>query len=110
MSARPGIGRPGIVTSFQVLPSSVVTLIRPLFVPAQMTPRFTVESASDWIAPPITAPGAPRSAARRSEEHTSELQSHSDLVCRLLLEKKNDQPAGRSRDGTAHAIPRFVLD
>src|SRR5436190_4375668 len=35
----------------------------------------------------------------RSEEHTSELQSHSDLVCRLLLEKKNihddadDEPA-----------------
>src|SRR5260221_10764517 len=27
--------------------------------------------------------------ASRSEEHTSELQSHSDLVCRLLLEKKN---------------------
>src|SRR5438034_4342935 len=26
--------------------------------------------------------------ASRSEEHTSELQSHSDLVCRLLLEKK----------------------
>src|SRR5476649_1798601 len=26
--------------------------------------------------------------ANRSEEHTSELQSHSDLVCRLLLEKK----------------------
>src|SRR5438132_10139622 len=30
---------------------------------------------------------APRRAGR-SEEHTSELQSHSDLVCRLLLEKK----------------------
>src|SRR5438132_11695583 len=28
---------------------------------------------------------------RRSEEHTSELQSHSDLVCRLLLEKKKKQ-------------------
>src|SRR5262252_10365424 len=28
------------------------------------------------------------SALPRSEEHTSELQSHSDLVCRLLLEKK----------------------
>src|SRR5438132_9988059 len=27
----------------------------------------------------------------RSEEHTSELQSHSDLVCRLLLEKKKKQ-------------------
>src|SRR5947207_7540340 len=30
----------------------------------------------------------PSSRAIRSEEHTSELQSHSDLVCRLLLEKK----------------------
>src|SRR5437588_8862006 len=28
--------------------------------------------------------------ANRSEEHTSELQSHSDLVCRLLLEKKKN--------------------
>src|SRR2546430_12831345 len=31
-----------------------------------------------------------RSAERRSEEHTSELQSQSNLVCRLLLEKKKD--------------------
>src|SRR5260221_9352363 len=31
-----------------------------------------------------------RAAAERSEEHTSELQSHSDLVCRLLLEKKKE--------------------
>src|SRR5438132_7574402 len=30
----------------------------------------------------------PMLAEHRSEEHTSELQSHSDLVCRLLLEKK----------------------
>src|SRR5947207_6533395 len=29
-----------------------------------------------------------RTPRERSEEHTSELQSHSDLVCRLLLEKK----------------------
>src|SRR5437588_8790028 len=35
------------------------------------------------------AVGAQRPAYQgRSEEHTSELQSHSDLVCRLLLEKK----------------------
>src|SRR2546421_8853478 len=35
---------------------------------------------------------APRGRAwRRSEEHTSELQSRSDLVCRLLLEKKKKQ-------------------
>src|SRR2546430_12393073 len=30
-------------------------------------------------------------ANKRSEEHTSELQSQSNLVCRLLLEKKNNQ-------------------
>src|SRR2546427_8797778 len=30
--------------------------------------------------------------AKRSEEHTSELQSQSNLVCRLLLEKKNISP------------------
>src|SRR5947207_13906250 len=30
----------------------------------------------------------PSTPSGRSEEHTSELQSHSDLVCRLLLEKK----------------------
>src|SRR2546421_9145676 len=32
-----------------------------------------------------------RNRSRRSEEHTSELQSRSDLVCRLLLEKKKKQ-------------------
>src|SRR5260370_19672264 len=38
-------------------------------------------------------PGRDRSRPRplRSEEHTSELQSHLNLVCRLLLEKKNKQ-------------------
>src|SRR3712207_8386127 len=38
------------------------------------------------------APGPPaRPARRRSEEHTSELQSRQYLVCRLLLEKKKKQ-------------------
>src|SRR5438034_3457723 len=42
----------------------------------------------------------------RSEEHTSELQSHSDLVCRLLLEKKkhNDTLPGQ----TAHQKGRNI--
>src|SRR5438034_6611963 len=41
-------------------------------------------------------------AEMRSEEHTSELQSHSDLVCRLLLEKKKDRRSDRQEtdDGT----------
>src|SRR5438132_6737758 len=36
--------------------------------------------------------------ATRSEEHTSELQSHSDLVCRLLLEKKKKIIISLNRD------------
>src|SRR5690349_22779613 len=35
--------------------------------------------------------GLPQSASCRSEEHTSELQSRRDLVCRLLLEKKKER-------------------
>src|SRR3712207_8866455 len=46
----------------------------------------------DGRAPPRprdpSANAAPRRARRRSEEHTSELQSRQYLVCRLLLEKK----------------------
>src|SRR2546421_5961737 len=37
-------------------------------------------------------------AVRRSEEHTSELQSRSDLVCRLLLEKKKKKTKTRHGD------------
>src|SRR5438034_5654394 len=44
----------------------------------------------------------------RSEEHTSELQSHSDLVCRLLLEKKKQgscwQHAEKSTDCRASSV------
>src|SRR5256885_9692315 len=38
-------------------------------------------------------PGRRRETAQRSEEHTSELQSPCNLVCRLLLEKKNNRRA-----------------
>src|SRR5438034_8167006 len=34
----------------------------------------------------------------RSEEHTSELQSHSDLVCRLLLEKKKNNISAKQKE------------
>src|SRR3712207_7000282 len=46
----------------------------------------------DVPEPPLPIPFAsrPGGAQRRSEEHTSELQSRQYLVCRLLLEKKND--------------------
>src|SRR5690606_42037841 len=38
---------------------------------------------------PLQSPQARESGRNRSEEHTSELQSRENLVCRLLLEKKN---------------------
>src|SRR5260221_8969455 len=41
----------------------------------------------------------------RSEEHTSELQSHSDLVCRLLLEKK--KAAGLTDSRTCRYFSRW---
>src|SRR5437588_12627386 len=41
--------------------------------------------------------GSPGVGRGRSEEHTSELQSHSDLVCRLLLEKKKKKKKKNKR-------------
>src|SRR5260370_8099881 len=53
-------------------------------------PGSGVPPAFPSRAPPALAgPGARKSPETRSEEHTSELQSHLNLVCRLLLEKKN---------------------
>src|SRR5438477_1262009 len=58
--------------------------------PAALLERVTSDSRTEG-----TLPAAPEPSGRwhpmRSEEHTSELQSHVNLVCRLLLEKKNSQ-------------------
>src|SRR2546426_3424745 len=60
---------------------------------------------------PLRRPAAPRLGPRRrvpryprSEEHTSELQSPCNLVCRLLLEKKKE-----ILDRSTHADPDVVL-
>src|SRR2546430_12659271 len=45
----------------------------------------------------------------RSEEHTSELQSQSNLVCRLLLEKKKDTHKLKVLDITNHHVVNGVL-
>src|SRR5437773_7731925 len=46
---------------------------------------------------------------RRSEEHTSELQSHHDLVCRLLLEKKKKQQSKRYFRTTHKTLDSYLL-
>src|SRR2546430_10635169 len=63
-------------------------------VPAAAKPAVPAIHA---IAAPAGAPAGPKIAPKvpaptRSEEHTSELQSQSKLVCRLLLEKKKILP------------------
>src|SRR5438477_9759031 len=62
------------------------------------TTSRTPTSSSATTAPCSTSrpTGTPRAA--RSEEHTSELQSHVNLVCRLLLEKKKKKNLINLRD------------
>src|SRR5690349_23716438 len=45
----------------------------------------------------------------RSEEHTSELQSRRDLVCRLLLEKKKQMKNIYSVSDTSNRLPELVI-
>src|SRR3712207_7852442 len=70
--------------------------------PAALIPASTQAESSAGASP--EAPAAPiivrPSAEKRSEEHTSELQSRQYLVCRLLLEKKkNTQDQEHQRVG-----------
>src|SRR2546429_5432536 len=64
----------------------------------QHVAQFVGERARVFLAGEVAAlpapigPAAGEEDARRSEEHTSELQSRLHLVCRLLLEKKNQKP------------------
>src|SRR2546430_10102246 len=49
-------------------------------------------AAPDGLQAVLEKSSVRRIAGGRSEEHTSELQSQSNLVCRLLLEKKRNSP------------------
>src|SRR5260370_28171814 len=69
----------------------------PVFRQSSNTPITVSGSRGPWLAENTGAvrlmhtekPCANLAREARSEEHTSELQSHLNLVCRLLLEKKN---------------------
>src|SRR5260221_6642453 len=70
-----------------------------------------VNDAASCAVPMPAIQRADLSPARwRSEEHTSELQSHSDLVCRLLLEKKNKSPSMQSTAQLIESIPLMTLE
>src|SRR6266446_10372631 len=60
----------------------------PIFCPT-VSPRYSA-ATTEWARAATSATSATSAflSSRRSEEHTSELQSPCNLVCRLLLEKK----------------------
>src|SRR2546430_12632371 len=60
-------------------------------------PRSRVLSAASEFTNPLAGSSAATIIIFRSEEHTSELQSQSNLVCRLLLEKKKNPKHDRCR-------------
>src|SRR5688500_9840955 len=79
------VGKP--VMNFDQVPPRSVDAYTPTDVPTNSRSRFRVSSL---ITCTKSGPSLGRFAAiDRSEEHTSELQSPCNLVCRLLLEKKN---------------------
>src|SRR5436190_16645673 len=66
-----------------------------------MSALTNVKFTAATVAAETTVPGT--AGVLRSEEHTSELQSHSDLVCRLLLEKKkNNNQVARTKVKLPH--------
>src|SRR2546429_989167 len=64
--------------------------------PARACLRVRRAVAERAASTPTRRRRAPRAKDRRSEEHTSELQSRLHLVCRLLLEKKKIKPNATS--------------
>src|SRR2546427_1386863 len=69
---------------------------------------YTTLFRSHCVAPhdSVEPAAASRPRIRRSEEHTSELQSQSNLVCRLLLEKKKKKS---NTDGERLEMPHAVI-
>src|SRR5437870_7748681 len=75
------------------------------------TTLFRSRKASSSPSSPVSASSETRgrciASARRSEEHTSELQSRGHLVCRLLLEKKKKKQPNTKKTKTHKQPPPF---
>src|SRR5436190_7727112 len=81
---------------FASLPPAASASVSTRGVICQESPQRSLHQPHALSAPPLptVARAVGARTAGRSEEHTSELQSHSDLVCRLLLEKKKVEEDG----------------
>src|SRR2546430_5996311 len=71
--------------------TGVQTCALPIYRRGARRPDRGPAGARAGRARPRAGEARPRGQVHRSEEHTSELQSQSNLVCRLLLEKKKKQ-------------------
>src|SRR5206468_11099448 len=71
-------------STYQIRTCESISRVEPKRLFRRRAPAATPRSRPEVRPRKLTT----RSASPRSEEHTSELQSRSDLVCRLLLEKK----------------------
>src|SRR5437016_10515913 len=69
--------------------------------------RSLLQAARVWEA---AANRQPSEKEKRSEEHTSELQSLTNLVCRLLLEKKKNEPEEVTRFAQEDKTPGHIPD
>src|SRR5207237_8948184 len=87
---------PPDLPSFPTRRSSDLTLaVRPPANPEAGAPR---RRRRHRLGPQLRRSGSPaRRSCGRSEEHTSELQSHLNLVCRLLLEKKKSKSQHKTK-------------
>src|SRR5438034_5061192 len=81
------LARPSIASRLQESPGEPIRRLMPVApVTKSYADRIVAVGDAAGLTKPVSGGGIFYSL--RSEEHTSELQSHSDLVCRLLLEKK----------------------
>src|SRR2546430_12346349 len=71
---------------------SMSTTVRTSWTGGGVRGSASTSSGANRAASPACEGGSAPRCAIRSEEHTSELQSQSNLVCRLLLEKKKTKP------------------
>src|SRR2546430_8611033 len=83
-------------TLFRSVPASNMKLFTTALALTKLGPDFRFHTT-------LETSGTIANGVVRSEEHTSELQSQSNLVCRLLLEKKNTH---LPTQGTNHSIVR----
>src|SRR5258706_11784515 len=84
------------------------TLFRSMLLqPDKVVTRYILVPLLLWIPLAARAERGIQRSSGRSEEHTSELQSLTKLVCRLLLEKKNIKPM-HAVDAERLAQRRFI--